>query len=39
MSFSEVNRKANRIAHGLAAAGVKKGDKVVLYMPNSWSSC
>ena len=34
MSFAEVNREVNRFAHGLAAAGVKKGDKVVLFMPN-----
>ncbi len=34
MSFSEVNREVNRIAHGLSGAGIGKGDKVVLFMPN-----
>ena len=34
MSFGEVNREVNRLAHGLAAAGIGKGDKVVLFMPN-----
>jgi crotonobetaine/carnitine-CoA ligase len=35
LTFSQVNRRVNRLAHGLTAHGVKKGDKVVLYMPNS----
>lgn len=34
MTFAEVNAAVNRIAHGLGAAGVGKGDHVVLYMPN-----
>jgi crotonobetaine/carnitine-CoA ligase len=34
LSFAEVNRAVNRLAHGFAASGVGKGDKVVLYMPN-----
>jgi crotonobetaine/carnitine-CoA ligase len=35
LSFDQVNRRVNRIAHGLAALGVKHGDRVVLFMPNS----
>lgn len=35
MSFAEVNAAVNRLAHGLAANGVKKGDMAVLYLPNS----
>lgn len=34
LSFAEVNRRVNSLAHGLAAQGVAKGDKVVLYLPN-----
>jgi crotonobetaine/carnitine-CoA ligase len=34
LSFADVNRAVNRLAHGFAASGVGKGDKVVLYMPN-----
>ena len=35
LSFSEVNRAANRLAHGLAARGVAKGEKVAIFLPNS----
>lgn len=35
LSFSEVNRRANRLAHGLSRIGVGKGDRVVLLLPNS----
>ncbi|MBS7700232.1 MULTISPECIES: AMP-binding protein [unclassified Chelatococcus] len=35
LSFAEANAEVNRLAHGLAAAGIGKGDMVVLYMPNS----
>lgn len=34
MTFAEVNREVNRLAHGLSANGVKKGDRIVLFMPN-----
>lgn len=34
LSFAEVNRRVNSLANGLAAQGVAKGDKVVLFMPN-----
>lgn len=34
-SFGEVNRIASRLAHGFAALGVAKGDRVVLFLPNS----
>lgn len=34
-TFSEVNRIVNRYAHGLAQAGVEKGDRVVIFMRSS----
>ena len=34
-SFSETSLLANRIANGLMHLGVKKGDRVAVYMPNS----
>ena len=34
-TYDEVNRIANRLAHGFAKLGVKKGDRVVLFLPNS----
>ena len=35
LSYAETNRRANQLAHGFAALGVKKGDRVVLFMPNN----
>lgn len=35
LTYKQLNAEVNRYAHGFAAAGVKKGDKVVLYLPNS----
>lgn len=35
LSYAELNAEVNRYANGFAKAGIKKGDKVVLYMPNS----
>jgi len=34
LSFAQVNERVNSLAHGLAAEGVKKGDAVILYLPN-----
>ena len=34
LSFAETNRMVNRLAHGLAAAGVGHGDRVMLFLPN-----
>ncbi|MDO8723092.1 MAG: AMP-binding protein [Syntrophales bacterium] len=34
ISFQEVNDNANRFAQGLLKLGIKKGDKVVIIMPN-----
>ena len=34
-SYEEVNDMANRLAHGLRAMGVAKGDRVALFLPNS----
>ena len=35
LTFAEANARVNRLAHGLMAAGIGKGDLVVLYLPNS----
>jgi crotonobetaine/carnitine-CoA ligase len=35
VSFTETNRIVNRLAHGLAEAGIGKGDHVLLMLPNS----
>ena len=35
LSFHEVNRRVNRLAHGLARLGVDRGDAVAMLMPNS----
>jgi crotonobetaine/carnitine-CoA ligase len=34
LTFEEVNRTVNRLAHGLRRLGVQHGDRVVLYLPN-----
>jgi long-chain acyl-CoA synthetase len=34
-SFTEVNESANRIANFLQSKGIKKGDRVAIYMPNT----
>ncbi|MGB3727719.1 MAG: AMP-binding protein [Thermodesulfobacteriota bacterium] len=35
LSFYQTNKLANKIANGLTEMGIKKGDKVAVYMPNS----
>jgi len=35
LTYAELNAEVNRYAHGFLRAGIKKGDKVVLYLPNS----
>jgi long-chain acyl-CoA synthetase len=35
-TFAEVEDMAGRFAGGLAALGIGKGDRVLLYLPNSW---
>jgi len=35
LSFFQTNQLANKIANGLLALGIEKGDKVAVYMPNS----
>jgi crotonobetaine/carnitine-CoA ligase len=35
VTFAETNRIVNRLAHGLREQGVKKGDHVLLMLPNS----
>ncbi|GBD38439.1 Long-chain-fatty-acid--CoA ligase [bacterium HR37] len=35
ISFAKTNLLANRIANGLINLGIRKGDKVAVYMPNS----
>jgi crotonobetaine/carnitine-CoA ligase len=34
LSFAETHAQSNRLAHGLRAIGINKGDRVVLFMPN-----
>lgn len=34
-SFAQTNRSVNRLAHGLAARGLRRGDAMVLLLPNS----
>ncbi|HEX7424175.1 MAG TPA: long-chain fatty acid--CoA ligase [Terriglobales bacterium] len=34
LSYKELNDQVNRLANALTAMGVKKGDRVALYMPN-----
>lgn len=35
LTYAELNAEVNRYAHGFTRAGIRKGDKVVLYLPNS----
>jgi long-chain acyl-CoA synthetase len=35
LTYTEVEAQANRLAHALVAHGVKRGDRVVVYLPNS----
>ena len=39
LTFSEVNIQANKIANSLDKLGIKKTDKVSVYMPNSLEIC
>ena len=39
LTFSEVNKLANRIANSLNKLGIHKTDKVSVYMPNSLEIC
>ena len=34
LSWHDVNRRSNRVAHGLLELGVKKGDRVAHLLPN-----
>ena len=35
LTYREIDREANRLAHALIEAGVKRGDRVVTFVPNS----
>lgn len=35
LSFDAVNRKVNRLAHGLQALGIGHGDRMAMFLPNS----
>ncbi|AEH47621.1 class I adenylate-forming enzyme family protein [Parageobacillus thermoglucosidasius] len=35
LSYAEVDRTVNRLASSLARLGIRQGDKVILYMPNT----
>jgi amino acid adenylation domain-containing protein len=34
-NYGQIDREANQLARALMAAGVKRGDRVVIYLPNS----
>jgi acyl-CoA synthetase (AMP-forming)/AMP-acid ligase II len=36
ITFDEWDRRSNALARGLAAEGVRKGDRVALYLTNQW---
>ncbi|NLF01428.1 MAG: AMP-binding protein [Anaerolineales bacterium] len=35
LTYAEIDEQANRVAHGLLAAGVQRGDRVGIWLPNS----
>jgi len=35
LTYAEVDAMANRLAHGLRERGVERGDRVILFLPNS----
>lgn len=35
LTYGDIERQANRLAHGLIAAGVERGDRVMVYLENS----
>jgi long-chain acyl-CoA synthetase len=35
LTYREIDRQANRLAHALEDAGVRRGDRVVVFLPNS----
>jgi len=35
LTYAEIEARANRLAHALMAKGVRRGDRVVTYLPNS----
>jgi long-chain acyl-CoA synthetase len=39
LSYSELDRQADRVAAGLAARGVSRGDRVLLALPNGTDMC
>jgi amino acid adenylation domain-containing protein len=38
LTYAEIERMANRLANALRAQGVKRGDRVAIYLPNSVAS-
>ena len=38
LTYAEIERMANRLAHALRDRGVKRGDRVAIYLPNSIAS-
>ena len=35
LTYGEIEAQANRLAHALQARGVRRGERVVLWLPNS----
>jgi len=39
LSYAEYGEGVERLAHGLVAAGMKAGEIVAIFLPNSWEFC
>lgn len=39
LSYAEYGEGVERLAHGLVAAGMKVGEIVAIFLPNSWEFC
>lgn len=35
LTYAEIEEQANRVANGLLALGVRRGDRVAIWLPNS----
>ncbi|HKC70454.1 MAG TPA: AMP-binding protein, partial [Terriglobales bacterium] len=38
-TYEEYGETVERLAHGLVAAGLKPGEVLAIYLPNSWEFC
>src|ERR1019366_1573089 len=37
-TYRRIDEEANRLAHALIASGVRRGDRVVIFLPNSFET-